>query len=44
MRKALSVSGNILGVAFKIAFIGLLFVGHFIMNIVGLLICAITEG
>lgn len=41
--KALSVAGKVVGTVGRYALAGALIVGHFVMNIIGVLICAITS-
>lgn len=43
MRKALSVTGRVVCVAGKTTAIITIFIGHFIMNCIGALICAISD-
>lgn len=43
MKKALCFTGKALGTVAKVLFCGVILVGHFIMNCVGVLVCAITE-
>lgn len=38
------VTGKIFGAMAKFAFVGVLVIGHLVMNVVGLLVCAVTEG
>ena len=41
--KALRVAGKVVGTVGRYTLAGALFVGHFVMNIIGVLICAITS-
>lgn len=41
--KALKTTGKVIGMVGSFALAGVIVVGHFIMNIVGALICAITS-
>ena len=43
MKKALKIVGGALGFIFRIFAGGVLQIGHFAVNCVGVLICAITE-
>ena len=41
--KALRVAGKVVGTVGRYTLAGVLIVGHFVMNIIGVLICAITS-
>ena len=41
--KALRVAGKVVGTVGRYTLPGVLIVGHFVMNIIGVLICAITS-
>lgn len=43
MKKALCFTGKAISVTAKALLVGVLFIGHLIMNLVGILICAITS-
>lgn len=43
MKKALCFTGKAIGTVGKVLLLGVLFIGHLFMNIVGVLICAITD-
>lgn len=32
-----------IGIVLKVAFVGVLLIGHFVANLIGLLVCAITS-
>lgn len=44
MKKILYITKMVFQVTIKVLALGILFIGNFIMNIIGILICAITEG
>lgn len=43
MKNVLCCTGKAIGTVAKVLFCGVLLIGHFIMNCIGVLICAITE-